>query len=91
MHMQLCVPPILAFIVQNYSTLSHADPNRCLIPLALFPSQIGGTSQTATLALSPQQLVSCCTSATGCASQGCNGGWSDDVSGLAGVAIIFFL
>ena len=36
MHMQLCVPPILAFIVQNYSTLSHADPNRCLIPLALF-------------------------------------------------------
>ena len=34
------------------------------------------------LALSPQQLVSCCTAANGCNSNGCKGGWADEVSSL---------
>ena len=40
----------------------------------------GPGATTSTLALSPQQMVSCCNSNTGgCAySQGCNGGYSDE-------------
>ena len=47
---------------------------------SMYLIKIGGASQTSTLRLSTQQLVSCCTAENGCYSYGCNGGWSDEVS-----------
>ena len=42
--------------------------------------KIGGASQTSTLRFSAQQLTSCCNKANGCLiSNGCDGGWSNEV------------
>ena len=51
----------------------------------MYQIKIGGAGQTGSLALSPQQIVSCCNSDTGCSSSGCRGGYSDDVSYSSGV------
>ena len=47
---------------------------------SMYLIRVGGTSASS-LALSPQQLVSCCNRANGCSySSGCNGGGSEEVS-----------
>jgi hypothetical protein len=51
---------------------------------SMYLLKVGGTAMTASLALSPQQVTSCCTSANGCSSLGCSGGYSDDVSDHVG-------
>jgi len=58
---------------------------------SMYLIKVGGTSQTASLALSTQQMTSCCNAAYGYGSQGCNGGWSDEVSELTYSRLHYYL